>query len=324
MKSLQLMPRGVAALLVVVTPLLAQPVVTLSPSAAPDRTPAALAPRPESNPSLAALLPPPRVAPFQSGPFALRPHASFSYVHSDGLLVQPGEQLTTSIYSVSAGCIVDLGTHWSFDYTGLKSWYSNDAFRNSFDHTAALSGGTQYEDWSFRLGHVYATSSAPLVETGRQTKQHTHVTSLFVGRALGSRAGVEVTAEQQLRSAEDAPSSHEWPVNAWFNYRIAPDLDVAVGLGGGFADIEPGANQLYRRPQARVSWRPRDTLTLRLSGGEEHRTFYGHTTSKLRRPVFDGAIEYRPTRTTRLTAHGGREVAVSYFTSQVSENTLQG
>jgi hypothetical protein len=302
----------------------AQPVIATGSPPPPEIVPAAVARPPALSPNLAAPPDPPPDTPFAWGQLTLHPHFAFAYVHGDGINVQPGVPVTTALERYSAGATLVMGPHWVADYSADRSFYSNPAFRDTFDQAFSLAGGNVYRDWTLKVLHSSEAKEVPLVETGRQTQVHQHHTILSAVNALSSDFRLELTGAQFLRTAEGAPSSRDWSGAGWLDYRLAPTVDFGAGLTAGFVDVRPGANLYYRTPQLRLAWRPRDNLQVRLTGGEEYCTFYSHVESQLQRPTYSGSIEYRPTRTTSLRLHHERVVSIATDSSQVSENTREG
>jgi len=72
-----------------------------------------------------------------------------------------------------------------------------------------------------------------------------------------------------------------------------------------------------------LTWRPTDRLSFQVSGGRESRTFRTTRPTTLHHTVFGGSANGQITRTTFLTASAERDLAVSYFSRQVSQNTRQ-
>ena len=304
--------------------LAAQPVITTGLPPSPEVVPAAVAQPPAGAPNFAAPPDLPANTLFAWGQVALHPRLDFAYVHGVGINVQPGVPVTTSVEHYSAGVTLIMGPHWAADYSGERSFYSNAVFRDTFNQAFSLAGGQVYQDWTLKLLHTSESTEVPLVETGRQTQVHQHHTSLSAVDALGSDFRLELTGAQFLRTAKGTPSSREWSGATWLDYRLAPTVDFGAGITAGFVDVRPGADLFYRTPQLRLAWRPRDSLQVKLTGGEEYCTFYGHVESQLQRPTYSGSIEYRPTRTTSLKLHHEREISIAVDSSQVSENTREG
>jgi hypothetical protein len=290
-----------------------------------------IAPAPEVSfvpAAITALAPPPLVpvpaypaSPFNLGPVILRPHLLYRYLYGDGIQSSPGQQKTTGIHYVSPGLQLELGTHWTFDYTPTWTTYSNPVFKDSFNHALNLAGGTTYEDWILKLNETYSTSSSPLVETGRQTDQKNFTSGLSASYHFGSKMLLDTEVNSSARTSSAFPDSREWTVVERLHYQYAPQLDTALSLDYGYVSMSAGSDMSYLRPQAQITWKPTDKINLVLQGGVEHRDFRGGTAGNLTTPIYSASLNYLPSETTTLSFSGGQNITTSYFANQITERT---
>ncbi|MDB6128696.1 MAG: hypothetical protein JWM35_2592, partial [Verrucomicrobia bacterium] len=105
-------------------------------------------------------------APLHWGPIDIKPHALDRFVYSDGLLSVPGHPTNTYINTFSLGALLDIGRHWTFDYTPSWIVYTNKNFQNSIDHSLRFSGGAEFSDWLLQFSEGYSRTNTPLIETG--------------------------------------------------------------------------------------------------------------------------------------------------------------
>src|SRR5580693_7582406 len=54
---------------------------------------------------------------FQYGPVQLRPHVDYRFLYGNGILSTPSNQQATVIQEISPGILINLGTHWTLNYT---------------------------------------------------------------------------------------------------------------------------------------------------------------------------------------------------------------
>src|SRR6185503_14648059 len=101
-------------------------------------------------------------------------------------------------------------------------------------------GGTAYEDWVFGLSQGFTRSSAPLVETGTQTEQDAYTTALNGSYRMNSKMSLDLGLNQNFRFAQGLQNSREWSTLDWLNYQFFPRLDVAIGAGFGYVDVDTG------------------------------------------------------------------------------------
>ena len=146
--------------------------VLAPPPQAPDQTPSAIA----TGQSKWTFLPPPKPS-RESQPFkwedADLAAASFLPVSlrrraSDR---SPTNWLTPSFRKSPPGALLEIGSHWTLDYSPLWTVYSNNKFQNTFGQAVRLAGGTAYNDWVLGISQGYTDSSSPSVETATQTRQ---------------------------------------------------------------------------------------------------------------------------------------------------------
>jgi hypothetical protein len=263
----------------------------------------------------------PSTAPLQWGLIAVRPHAFYRLTRGDGIQPSPGQQTTTTISTISAGLLFEIGKRWTADYTPTWTLYSNPVFSDTLDHLIDVKGHASFTDGTLQFTQRYASTNSPRIETGRQTHEETDDTSVSVNYSLGRKTRLEVILSQNLRFIEAAPNSYEWSMQDWFHYQISNRLDGAVGLGLGYVSVEPGTDMDYTRPQVRIGWRPTNKLSFDVHAGAEQRHFRKQGAATLNSPTYGASAYYLPFEFTTLTLAGERAVTASYFAGQVNENT---
>jgi len=261
---------------------------------------------------------------FELGPATLRAHLSYGYLYGDGIPSAPGQNLTTSIQTITPDFLLDLGTHWTAEYTPSWRFYSNRAFSNSVDQSARLAGATSYEDWSFTFAQGYSLTSDPQVETNRQTKQETASTNLGAMWQLNSKLMLELTGAQQLDYVWAAPDSFQWSTLDWLHYQAEPGVDTAIGLGYGYVDVTEGPNMTFEQYYGRIGWHVTNKINLNLQGGLETRQFRAAGMGAMNNVTYDASVQYRPGETTVLSLNANRAVTPSFFNGQITRNTGVG
>lgn len=269
----------------------------------------------------AAELIPGETPPLQWGPMDLRPHANYHLSYGNGIQSAPGQRLDSVVNEISPGWLFDLGRHWSLDYTPTWRFYSNNQLRDTLDHNVRLAGWTAYEDWVLGLSQGYATSSAPLVETGTQTFQETYSTALTASYLFNSKVSVDLAVSQNFVSAQSFSSYREWATMDWLNFQLWPRLNVAFGAGFGYVNLETGTDMTYEDYQGRVSWRVTDKVSFQANAGLEDRQFLSGGAPDLINPIFGLSLFYQPAEATTFSVSANRMVSASYFQNLVTENT---
>lgn len=259
---------------------------------------------------------------FQWGPVGVRPHARYRLLYATALPTSGTNHVEATVQEFSPGVLLNIGSHWSVDYTPTWRFYSSDDFDDTLDHYVRLLWGTTYEDWVFGLMQSYAKTSEPLVETGTQTDQDEYVTTLTASYQFNSKMSLDAAVNQEIISADDFQSSKEWSTLDWLNYQFWQRLDAGVGLGLGYVDVETGADMSYEQLQSRVNWRATDKLSFQVHGGVEFRQFLSGSADDLVNPVAGAMIQYQPFAYTRLSLHGDRTVDAALLTTTGSESQV--
>ena len=278
---------------------------------------------------------------FRYGQLQLRPHVSYSFMYGNGIQNAPGSQEAMIIQQLSPGILVDLGRHWTLDYTPTFEFYSSDKFNDNMNQSVALTGGIDYEAWRLGLSHSTQITSEPMVQTAEQTDTETHSTTLSASRALNSKISTDLALNQTIMLVSGFNNSYDWNTLDWLNYEFWPRLNAGIGVGGGYVLVQsngqgngqvvnPGPtgnqDQYYEQVQARVNWRVTDKISVQVSGGLEDRQFMTPGTSDSLNPIFSIAIQYQPFKYTQVSLVGSRTVASSdfYLAAQQTETTLVG
>lgn len=299
----------------------AQEVLALTPQA-PDPTPSAIQ---QANPMdlFAAKETQAESEPFQWKALTLRPYPFYQFLYGEGLQYAPGQSADTIIQEVSLGALLEMGSHWTLDYAPVWTIYSNNHFQSTFGQAISLAGGTVYNDWVLGFSQGYTDASSPSAATATQVRQETFNTAVDASYTMNSKMFLDLTFKQDFVSADQYSSYKEWSTLDWLNYQFSPQVNAAIGVGGGY-DMEeaPTPNMSFEQIQGRVNWLATDKISFQLHGGAEFRQILSGGASDLINPVFDGTIQYQPFEHTKLTLTGQRVVAASYLSqAQVTETT---
>jgi hypothetical protein len=265
---------------------------------------------------------------FQRGPIGVRPHLVFRALYGEGIEAGPGNPRDSFIESVAPGVLFDLGKYCHLDYTPTWTFYSNPAFRDTFDQTASLSARVPHSRGMVGAAESYESSYAMLVETGRQTHQVRYSTLVEGTEKLGQHVLLEASASRTARYANavtDAPEWTtsdwvQWSATTWLRYEFSPRLDVGAGFTYGYAAIGVGANMSFTQPQARISWKPAEKISFSAQFGEEKRRFESGTRATLKSPVYTGSATYQLLPTTKLSVDAVRSVSASYFANELTKS----
>ncbi|HEV2694563.1 MAG TPA: outer membrane beta-barrel protein [Verrucomicrobiae bacterium] len=264
--------------------------------------------------------------PFKFGGIVFRPHPLYRFTYATGIQSGTNNSERSIIQEFSPGIAVDLGRHWMVDYTPTIRFYSNRAFRNTIDHSATLTGGTSYEDWSFNLSQSYVKSDSTLVDTAGQTRTQAYDTELGAAYQINDKMYAQFGVSQQFNLVDGFQDSKTWSSSDWLNYVYTKRLDFGLGIGGGYtlisADQSGSTNpdQSFENAKARVRWRALDKLGFSVDGGLEERQILAAGYKDELNPTFDLTLDYEPFDQTQITLSGGRSVSSSDY-SILAQNT---
>jgi hypothetical protein len=285
----------------------------------PDQTPPAM--QQASEMDVFASVPQTESEPFKWGPLTLRPHPYYQFLYADGLQYNTNQVAHSIIQTISPGALLEIGRHWTMDYSPLWTIYSDNKFSDNFGQAVKLVGGTTYNDWVLGLIQSYTEIDALSTVTASQTRTETYNTALNGSYTMNSKMSLDLSLNQNFVSADQFSSYSEWSTTDWLNYQFRPRLNAAVGAGGGYDDEASSPDMTFERFEGRVNWRATDKIGFQIHGGVEVRQFLSGGASPLVNPVFDASIQYQPFEQTQVSITGQRAVSASYLQDQVTETT---
>src|SRR5688572_9942288 len=147
--------------------------------------------------------------PLQWGPFEMRPFASYRFSYGNGLNASPGQQETTALHEITPGAVLQ-SRHLSFSYAPTLKYYSSAAFEDGLDHNVSANGHFAVGDWTFALSYVFSKTSSPLIETGTQTPQQSHSTTLTAHYQQSQEISYDFTLSQSIQKADELNNSRTW------------------------------------------------------------------------------------------------------------------
>lgn len=289
----------------------------------PDQTPTAMQQTNEMD--VFATPPQTESEPLKWGPATLRPHPYYQFQYADGLQSNTNQALHSIIQTISPGALLEMGRHWTLDYSPLWTIYSNKQFSDGFGQEVKLVGGTTYNDWILGLLQSYADVSTLLASTASQTRTETYYTALNGSYLMNSKMSLDLAVNQDIVSADQLSSYNEWSTLGWLNYQFWPRLNAALGVAGGYDNVSASPDMTFEQFLGRVNWRATDKISFQLHGGVEVRQFLNSGTnsvaSSLVNPIFDATIQYQPSEQTRISLTGSRVVSSSILQGQLTETT---
>jgi hypothetical protein len=269
---------------------------------------------------------------FRYGPLTLRPHLDYRFFYGNGILANPGDSQASAVSELSPGIRMDIGAHWSVDYTPTLDFYSNSKFKDTVNHSIALTGGEEIGDWRLGFSHASQFTETPLIGTGAQTEQQSHATGLTASHFFNDKISTDLSLAQHINLVSGLENSYDWSLLGWLNYQFWPRLSAGIGAGGGYVKNEANGgiqttadlDQTYEQLQARINWRATQKLSFQVSGGGEDRQFMTPGTQDSINPIFSVAIQYQPWKRTEITLSASRVVSTSdyYLAAQEAQATM--
>src|SRR5262249_35056566 len=110
----------------------------------------------------------------------------------------------------------------------------------------------------------------------------------------------------------------------WLNYRLVPALNLGLGLGAGYVEVDQGADMTYEQIQGRTAFRIAKKLELTIDAGVDIRQFLGEDIPDRLRPIFGVRLQYHPLEQTWISLHSGRVFSASYTPGELVESTEVG
>jgi hypothetical protein len=271
--------------------------------------------------------------PFKYGPVVIRPQINYQFLYGNGVQSAPGQPQNTIVQQFSPGIILNLGTHWTLNYTPTFNFYSSTNFQNTIDENVQLQWGTAYRDWFITASQSYAYSDAPQTETGSQSDQTTYATALDATYHFSDRLSTDLGANQNFNyygngNSQSSTSqllafanSRTWSTMDWLNDQLWPRLTASIGLGLGYNQQQGSSDFVDEEYEARLNWRVTDKLSLQVSGGLEDQEYLSGGAGDLLTPVFAGTIQYQPFQQTRISVNASRTISPSAYQDQQLEST---
>lgn len=258
--------------------------------------------------------------PFKAGPVAVRPRLLYRYLNAEGLPFG-NRRIASEIKTITPGIEVDLGNHWSADYSPTWTYYTARALRDTVDQSAGLKGTASGERWNLNFSESFNLAAPTLVETAQQTKERIWATALAGTYDFDSHLGAAVNASLNEHYGDLFPDTREWSTENWLTVHLSNHLTVALGPGAGYVEIVGRPDMTYERYLARIDWQANARLFVNLKGGVENRHSRATNGKDMSSPLLEFAVDYLPFEPTRIALAYSQTVQNSYFQDQVTRSS---
>ena len=239
--------------------------------------------------------------PLQLGPVRFHPHLGYQVIYGDGILRGTNNPSSTWLHTFSPGVYLELGQHWDFDFTAAINHYSNARFNDNTGLYFGLRGLLPGESWTWRFGYSGAYTEQPVIETGSQILQNSHLLTLAGLHEINARFSFEANLSPEMRltdlsqQAEPKPAISDYytlSTMEWLNYRVTGRTTVGVGAGGGYNSAEPGVDWVYEQFKGRLVWLPGTKLSFQVNAGVQLQQYLAGGRSSEANPVFEANVVY--------------------------------
>ena len=243
--------------------------------------------------------------PFKVGPIVVRPHLLYRFLYGNGIQSAPGQPQDSIIQQFSPGILLDIGTHWTLDYTPTLSYYSSSNFRNTVNQDV------QFE-WGNGLSRLVLHRFAKLCfydRSGGGNGRANRPANLFdrverlvsFHRKLSTDLGLNQNFNYYRKCAKfDNPpqslaDSRAWSTMDWLNDQFWPRFNAGIGVGLGYNQQDNSPDSIYEQYQARINWLATDKVSFAVK-----RRPGGHAIFERWRERFDYSHFWRPRFNTSL------------------------
>jgi hypothetical protein len=274
-------------------------------------------------------------------------HAAYLFLYSTGVHSAPGVATDTYTHTISPGITLNLGPHVMVDYTAGIRFFSQKDFHNTVDHSASLSAGVHYGDWTFGTSQSLAITDEPLVETSGQTGTTSYAGGLAATYSASDRLSLTTSAGVALMFVDQnsvvvtnggggipipphnflgpLSDSQSYTGGERLNYAFSDKISGGLGVSVGYTEQQNGGfRSISATYDGNVTWHPVKKLSASVSGGVQQNSFLDTDAKDLWSPVYAASVVYSPFEQTSLSLYANRGTSSSLFANQITESTSVG
>jgi len=285
--------------------------------------------------------------------FEFFPRASAQMIYNDNLTIQPRNQLSDLLWSLSPGVMILGGTpgvpvppQVTFEqlrqlprmpYVGMDNppakmlmldfapdfrIYTEHSSFDTIDYAGFFSGIYGFSRLTVGLDQDFTRRTDTVADVRNLITAEELTTRLTLKYDLSDRTCVEVNGRFRDYSYEDPRffGSRQWANMNWINRQLSGKLNAGLGVTIGYWDIDRSPSQTYEQVLARAIYRVGQKLDFTASAGGEWRQFGGGAADALN-PVFSLSGTYAPVSTTSLTleGHQTQQTSIGYSDQNYTE-----
>ncbi len=287
--------------------------------------------------------------PFQMrvGPFNLHPRVSAEFIYDDNILLAPtakeadeewvvrpaiqavaGDDAALigyrdekyNILGLSPGTfIVQQPDGWPgkfliLDYGPGFQLFDKYTANNHVDQSGTMNLIWPIDKLILGLKQDYQLKKTEIVEFDRRSTVEAITTALSAAYQLSQSASIESNFRRiSLGYDQTGLTGYtEYNTEDWFNYEVAEDLPISLGVLAGEDVVAKRQDQTYEQLRARARYNYTEKLVFDVSVGAELRQYESGRSATLN-PVFTASGEYHPAVRTTLRLGGFRQLYASIF-----------
>jgi len=259
----------------------------------------------------------------QLGPIGMSAAANYGYTWIYDLPYVGGKTADVNLQTYSANALLFLGNTWTFDYSPSWQRYSSHLFRDSFNQSVRAVAVDNFGPVYVTFEQDYRRSDDVLLETGVQTREDTFTTMLSTSMPFNQLFSLEFDGNQNLRFPEDQAIVRDWTGQLWGTFNVLPTVQLGVGLGSSYLNMDPGVNSWTNDYNARVTWKASNKLQVSGTAGEERRHFQHTGFDAMNSMHYTASLLYSPIEGTELGASLMRGVSPTLMRDTLSRNESQ-
>ena len=275
------------------------------------------------------------------GPFDFHPRLSAGFVYDDNILlstaskeadmewmIQPALQAVagddaalialrdqnSDVLSLTPGSlIIQQAEAWPgklfiVDYGPRFQLFDKYTANNSIDQFGTLDLLLPMNKLILGFRQDYQLQKTDIIEFDQRAAVETITSALSAAYQIGDATSME-SDFRRFSIGYDTPALvgyTEYNTENWFNYAVAPDLPISLGVLAGQDDVANHQDQTYEQLRARARYNYTEKLVFDVSAGGELRQYENGASDTLS-AVFTLAAEYHPAVRTTLSLTGSRQ-----------------
>jgi len=249
-----------------------------------------------------------------------KPALNYSLRYSDGISTRPGVRVKSVVQNMSPSVSFMFAERITLTYSPSYSWYSSDALNDKVSHRVSAKAGGEFGRFDVGMTQGYSRTSELLLETGLQTDQESWATTLTASTPVLEKSSLEWNVGRNTRSASAFTDVVSWSSILWFRHKMKEGLGMLIGAGGGYNEIDPGADTDSQQVTGGLNWLPGPRLSVDLTAGFDRTYFRGSRRGAITNPVYNASARYRLFETTSVSLGVSRSILAAYYADRITDN----